>query len=157
VADLYPRIVLGASFGMESVGSDRFGDWGSRQWNVGPGLSLPLFDRGRRRTNVELRTLQQQEAAVAFQQTVLKSWHEVDDSLSAYSAEGQRVAQLGQRAQQAVAALHLAEERQRQGLSSALPVLAANATVLDAQRDLEEARTRERIALVAVYKTLGGE
>jgi NodT family efflux transporter outer membrane factor (OMF) lipoprotein len=157
VADLYPRIVLGASFGMESVGSDRFGDWGSRQWNVGPGLSLPLFDRGRRRTNVELRTLQQQEAAVAFQQTVLKSWHEVDDSLSAYSAEGQRVAQLGQRAQQAVAALHLAEERQRQGLSSALPVLAANATVLDAQRDLEEARTRERIALVAVYKALGGE
>jgi outer membrane protein TolC len=157
IADLYPRIVLGASFGLESVGSDRFGEWGSRQWNVGPSLSLPLFDRGRRRRNIELRKLQQQEAAIAFQQTVLKAWHEVDDSLSGYAAEGQRVAQLRERAAQAETTLRLAQERQRQGLSSALPVLAASAAAVDAQRDVDEARTRQRIALVAVYKSLGGE
>lgn len=157
VADLYPRIVLGANFGIESVGSDRFGEWGSRQWNVGPSLSLPLFDRGRRRSNIELRKLQQQEAAIAFQQTVLKAWHEVDDSLSGYAAEGQRVAQLRERAAQAETTLRLAQERQRQGLSSALPVLVASAAAVDAQRDVDEARTRQRIALVAVYKSLGGE
>ena len=52
VADLYPRITLGAGFGYESVGSERFGDWGSRQWHVGPTLSLPIFDNGRRRSTV---------------------------------------------------------------------------------------------------------
>lgn len=157
VADLYPRIVLGAAFGVESVGSDRFGEWGSRQWTVGPSLSLPLFDRGRRRSNIELRRLQQQEAAVAFQQAALRAWHEVDDSLSAYAAESQRAAQLQQRATQAAEVARIAQERQRQGLSSALPVLAAHAAALDAQRELLEARTRQRVALVAVYKSLGAE
>ncbi|MFS2055880.1 TolC family protein, partial [Variovorax sp. CT11-76] len=87
VAELYPRVTLGARFGNESVGHERFGDWGSRQWQVGPSLSLPIFDMGRRRSTVTLRELQQQEAAVAFQQTVLKAWHEIDGALSAYAAE----------------------------------------------------------------------
>ena len=90
MADLYPRITLGASFGFESVGSERFGDWGSRQWRLGPAISLPIFDGGRRRATVTLRELQQQEAAVAYQQTVLKAWHEIDAAMTAYTAERQR-------------------------------------------------------------------
>ena len=154
-ADLYPRIVLGASFGTESVGSSHFGDWGSRQWSVGPSLSLPLFDRGRRRANVELRTLQQQEAAVAFQQAVLKAWHEVDDAVSGYVAESQRQRQLQQRAEAAQSEQRLARTRQQQGLSSALPVLADTAQALEAQRELADSRARRQTALAAVYKALG--
>ncbi len=97
VADLYPRVTLGAGFGCESVGSERFGEWGSRQWHVGPSISLPIFDNGRRRATIELRELQQQEAAVAFQQTVLKAWHEIDSALNAYAAEGQRQVELAER------------------------------------------------------------
>jgi len=154
-ADLYPRIVLGASFGTESVGSSHFGEWGSRQWSVGPSLSLPLFDRGRRRANIELRTLQQQEAAVAFQQVVLKAWHEVDDAVSAYVAESQRQQQLQQRAEAAQAEQRLAQTRQQQGLSSALPVLADTTQALEAQRELADSRARRQTALAAVYKALG--
>jgi len=87
VADLYPRVTIGAGFGFQSADGSTFTDWGSRQWNIGPSIQLPIFDSGRRRATVNLRELQQQEAAVAYQQTVLKAWHEIDDALSAYTAE----------------------------------------------------------------------
>jgi outer membrane protein TolC len=157
VADLYPRIVLGASFGFETVGSSEFGEWGTRQWTLGPSLSLPLFDRGRRRSVIKLRQLQQQEAAVNFQQTVLKAWHEVDDDISAYVAETQRQTQLEGRTASAAQSLQLAQSRQRQGLTSALPVLSATAEALDAQRELADSTARRQIALAALYKALGDE
>src|SRR5690606_12985730 len=87
IADLYPPIPLGASFGLESVSSGRVGEWGSRQWGIGPSLSLPIFDQGRRRATVQLRRLQEQEAAVAYQRTVLDAWHEIDAALAGYAAE----------------------------------------------------------------------
>src|SRR5690606_19392927 len=89
-ADLYPRIVLGAGLGLESLETGDFSDWGSHQWSIGPRLNLPLFDQGRRRATIELRELQQQEAAIDFQRTVLAAWHEVDTALSRYTAERQR-------------------------------------------------------------------
>ncbi|MDO5654301.1 MAG: efflux transporter outer membrane subunit, partial [Brachymonas sp.] len=90
VADLYPRISLGLSAGFNAMTASKFGDWGSRTWQIGPVLSLPIFDMGRRRATVELRKLQQQEAAVAWQKTVLTAWQEVDDALINYAAEQQR-------------------------------------------------------------------
>lgn len=41
-----------------------------------------------------VRELEQQEAAVYYQQTVLKAWQEIDDSLTAYAARQQRTAAL---------------------------------------------------------------
>ena len=157
VADLYPRITLGANFGLEAVGSRKFGDWGSRQWTVGPSLSLPVFDRGRRRSVINLRELQQQEAAVAFQQAVLKAWHEVDDAISAYVAETQRDAQLLERVRDAEDDASLARARYANGLTSYMPVLSATAALLEAQRDLTESTARVHTALAALYKALGDD
>ncbi|MDH4050477.1 MAG: efflux transporter outer membrane subunit, partial [Rubrivivax sp.] len=157
VADLYPRVMLGASFGLESVDARSFGDWGSRQWGVGASLNLPLFDHGRRKATITLRELQQQEAAVAFQQTVLVAWHEVDDAISAYRAETQRQAQLTVRARSTGEDLALAQARYANGMASYLPVLAATATDLGARRDLAESRARAQTALAALFKSLGDE
>ena len=63
-----------------------FGSWGSRAFAFGPQLSLPLFNGGRLQGMVDLREAQQQEAALAYQQTVLRAWHEIDDQLSRYNA-----------------------------------------------------------------------
>ena len=100
-ADLYPSIRLGAHLGLESYLSGEFADWGSRAWSIGPSLSLPLFDHGRRKSVVQLRKLEQQEAAVDFQQTVLRAWQEIDDALNAYTAERQQARQLAERARSA--------------------------------------------------------
>ena len=109
VADLYPRITLGASFGLESVASSKFGDWGSRQWSVGPSLSIPVFDQGRRRATIVLRRASATGGRHwPYQQVVLKAWHEVDDSISSYIAETQAASRLAER-------LRLSAERRRPG------------------------------------------
>jgi NodT family efflux transporter outer membrane factor (OMF) lipoprotein len=156
VADLYPRITIGARFGFESVNASTFGDWGSRQWFVGPSLQVPIFDGGSRRATVTLRELQQQEAAVAYQQTVLKAWHEIDDALSAYSAERLRNAQLAQRERSSRDALQLARVRYDHGLTDFLVQLDAQRTWLQAQREYTESTSRLALGLVAVSKALGG-
>lgn len=151
-ADLYPRITLGLSAGLESLSGSGLDDWGSRQWSIGPSLSLPLFDNGRRRAAVQLRELQQQEAAVNFQKTVLGAWHEMDDALSAYAAERQRQQQWQQRERSTTAALALAQVRQQRGLSDAQPLLDARRAALQAQRERVRSEAALALRLLAICK-----
>jgi outer membrane protein TolC len=155
MADLYPRVVLGASFGLESTSAEKFGDWGSRQWSVGPSLSIPLFDRGRRHSIVNLRELQQQEAAVSYQQTVLKAWHEVESALAAYRAEQLRGSRLEQKVSLAEEQESLAQMRYSKGVINYLPLSTAQFSGLEAKRDLTESLGRQKTLLVALYKALG--
>lgn len=154
MAELYPRITIGASFGYESVDGGRFGDWGSRQWSIGPSLQLPLFDGGRRRATVTLRQLQQQEAAVAYQQTVLRAWHEIDDALTAYTAERQRNLRLADKERSSREALQLARVRYENGLTDFLVQLDAQRGLLQAQREHADSTSRLALGLVAVSKAL---
>ena len=156
IADLYPRIVLGASFGYESFQGHRLGEWGTRTWQIGPSLSIPIFDQGRRRSVIVLRELQQQEAAVAYQQAVLRAWQELDDALVAYGAERQRNAELRIKAQSSAEAYKLAQARYLGGLTDFLVQLDAERANLDARRDLADSDSSLYLRLVAIYKAAGG-
>lgn len=116
-ADLYPSIRLGAKFGYESYLSGEFSDWGSRAWSIGPSLNLPIFDHGRRKATVQLRELQQQEAAINYQQAVLRAWQEIDDALSSYGAEQRQARELQTRSDAAADAYQLAKARYDGGIT----------------------------------------
>ena len=100
--------------------------------------------------------MQQQEAAVAWQQTVLKAWHEIDDALSAYAAERRRHAELTLRERSSRDALQLARVRYEQGLTDFLVQLDAERTWLQARRDEAQSASQLALNLVAVTKALGG-
>jgi NodT family efflux transporter outer membrane factor (OMF) lipoprotein len=155
VADLYPRITLGASFGLESVGTAKLSAWGARDWSVGPSISLPLFDHGRRTSTITLRKLEQQEAAVSYQQTVLKAWHEVDEAVSGYTADVQHCAQLAEKVRHSEEEMGLAKVRAAKGTTSDLPYLDAQSALSRSQRDLAQGSVQRSVALVALYKALG--
>jgi len=154
-AELYPSIRLGAHFGYESYLSGEFADWGSRAWSIGPSLNLPLFDHGRRKSVVELRELEQQEAAVKYQQTVLKAWQEIDDALSAYTAERQQAQQLEARVRSAGEAYTLAQARYQGGTADFVVVLDSQRSFLQARRDLVACEGRLSTRYVAVNKAVG--
>ncbi|MGH8348836.1 MAG: efflux transporter outer membrane subunit [Pseudomonas sp.] len=154
-AEMYPSISLGARFGYESFLSGEFSDWGSRTWSVGPSLNLPLFDRGRRKSVVQLRGLEQQEAAVNYQQTVLRAWQEIDDALSAYTAERQRNEALTTRAQSAEQAYDLAQARYEGGATDFLSVLDSQRGYLQARRDLASSEGNLYLRYVMVNKAIG--
>ena len=156
-ADLYPRITLGATFGVESVGTGHLDEWAARNWSLGPSMSLPVFDHGRRSAVVTLRKLQEQEAALAYQQTVLKAWHEVDDAVTAYRAAVSEHAQLSEKAALGERERWLTEIRANGGSTSSLPNLDAQISILQIQRDLAVARAQRNVALVAVFKALGDD
>jgi len=156
VADLYPRIALNASAGFQSMVSDTFAEWGSRTWQIGPVLSLPVFDQGRRRANVELRRADQQLAAVAWRQSVLRAWGELDDALNDHAAERLRNRQLRQREAASREQLGYARARAANGLASDMAALQAEQGWRQAQADLADSDGRLRTTLVRVYKAAGG-
>jgi outer membrane protein TolC len=154
-AALYPSIRLGARLGFESYLSGEFADWGGRAWSVGPSLNLPLFDHGRRQRVVQLRELEQQEAAVAYHQTVRKAWQDIDDALSAYAAEQQQARALEARMASVANAFELTQARYRGGSTDYTAVLDGRRGLLQARRDLWASEGRLATRFVAVNKALG--
>jgi NodT family efflux transporter outer membrane factor (OMF) lipoprotein len=155
-ADLYPRISLTGSFVHQSLEAADFGNWGARQWVVGPSLSLPIFQGGRLRSVVVLRELQQQEAAVAYQRTVLGAWHEIENSLSAYAAQRRRNDELANVLAASRSAYEIAHVRYEHGLTNYLVDLDAHRTLLQAQRAYSDSSTQMGVQLVSLCKALGG-
>lgn len=156
VADLYPRITLSGSFVQQSLNASDLTEWGSRQWSVGPSISLPIFDGGRRRAVVEVRKLDQQQAAVAYQQTVLRAWHEIENALSGYSAEQERNRELATALSASREAYDIARVRYNHGMINYLAELDARRTLLQTERAYSQSNIQLGTQWVAVYKALGG-
>ncbi|KAF1053789.1 MAG: Outer membrane protein OprM [Stenotrophomonas maltophilia] len=155
-ADFYPRISLNGTFGFQALQMSNFGDWNSRTFGIGPSLSLPIFEGGRLKGMLALREAQQQEAAIAYRQTVLNAWREVDDTLSDYNADQRQLASLDQAVEHGRTALENAREQYKAGAVDFLNVLSTQRELLAAQE--QQVRSREAVALnlTLLYKALGG-
>jgi NodT family efflux transporter outer membrane factor (OMF) lipoprotein len=156
VADFYPQVTLGGSFGIQGLQPKDLWTLNSRQWSFGPSISIPIFEGGQLKSTLELRKASEQEAAVNYQRTVLKAWHDVDNALTAYEATQRRRDQLVQAVAQNQRALALATDRYQQGVSDFLDVLDAQRNLLSTQQQLAIATTNVSENLVALYKALGG-
>lgn len=155
-ADFYPRISLGASMGNQALQLSDLGSWDSRNFAIGPSISLPLFDGGRRSGTLALSEARQQEAALAYRKTVLTAWHEVAEAADAVRAQQQRHASLATAAEQTQQALGYAQEQYRAGSVDFLNVLTAQDALLRTEAALTESRAAAALAQVDLYKALGG-
>jgi NodT family efflux transporter outer membrane factor (OMF) lipoprotein len=155
-ANFYPSLNLTGSFGLQSLQFSKLFNVTSKQYAVGPGLTIPIFQGGQLRSTLQLREAQQQEAAVAFQKTVLQAWHDVDNALTAYQAEQTRRDELVQAVAENRRALSLAQSRYQQGVADFLTVLDAERSLLAAQLQLADSTTTVSSNLVSLYKALGG-
>ncbi|MFL5281788.1 MAG: efflux transporter outer membrane subunit [Rhodopila sp.] len=155
-ANFYPALNLTGSVGLQSLQWSHAFDLNSKQYALGPGLTIPLFEGGRLRATLHLREAQQEEAALNYQRTVLQAWQEVDNALTAYQAAQTRRDELAQAVSDNRQALALAQERYQQGVSGFLEVLTAQRSLLQTQIELQRATTLVSTNLVALYKALGG-
>jgi len=154
--DFYPRITLSGNIGSQAMQLSDFGSWGSRSFGIGPQFSLPLFDGGRLRGVLQLREAQQQEAAIAYQQTVLRAWHEIDDQLTAYNASQLRRDSLAEAVRQNRIALDTAQQQYVEGVVDFVTVLTVQGALLATQEQWVESSTGVSLAAVGLYKALGG-
>jgi NodT family efflux transporter outer membrane factor (OMF) lipoprotein len=155
-ANFYPSLNLTGSFGLQSLQFSNLFSLNARQYAMGPGLTIPIFEGGQLRSTLQLRQAQQQEAAITFQKTVLQAWHDVDNALTAYKTEQTRRDELVQAVAENRRAVALAQSRYAQGVADFLSVLDAERSLLQTQQQLAQSTTDVSSNLVALYKALGG-
>ena len=155
-ADFYPRISLTGNIGLQAFELSDLGSWDSQRFSIGPSLYLPIFQGGRLQRNLELSEARHRIAGIAYQQTVLKAWHEVDDALSSYITEKNRHEQLQLAFEQNKAALNMMENNYKQGISDFTSVLIAQRSLLSSQSNLVDCATNSALSVVSLYRALGG-
>lgn len=155
-ADFYPSIRLSGNVGFQSMQLSDFGGWDSRRFGIGPQLSLPIFEGGRLSGVLKLREAQQQEAALHYQQVVLRAWHEIDDVLRLYNASQLRRDLLAEAVRQNRVALQTAQQQYVEGAVDFLNVLSVQGALLASEEQWVESSAAVSQALVGLYKALGG-
>jgi outer membrane protein, multidrug efflux system len=155
VADLFPRLTLTASGGLQSETAGSLFEWASRFGSFGPALTLPVFDRGRWKT-VHLYRVRAQESALNYERTVLNALHEVENALAAYRADQDRRAWLDAAVAQNLDALSLSRQRYESGVASFIEVLDVERTWQQNRLSLADSTTAVTTDLVRLYRALGG-
>ena len=125
-------------------------------WSVGAGLTQSIFNAGRIRSRVALSKAEQEEAVLAYQQTIQQSLREVSDALVGYRKGRDFREQQQSLNRAATDARRLADIRYRGGATSYLEVLDSDTRMFSAQLDVAQAELSELLSLVQVYRALGG-
>ena len=155
-SDLFPRFFLTGAVGLQSLDSADFLNAGSRSWSLGPSLKWPIFSAGRIRQNIQVQKARELQAALRYEEVVLKSLEEVENALVSFGKEQERHRALNDAERATRRAASLATEQHRAGLVDFLTVLEAERSLLATQE--EQARSERSLGqdLIRVYKALGG-
>ena len=154
-AAYFPRISLTGFLGYQSGALSNLFTSGSRTAGFGPQILLPAFSAGQY-ADVEVGAADEQVAVVEYRRTVQTAFREVSNALVAYAKI--RQARLGQ--DQLVATLRdrvrLAYLRYQGGVDNLLSALDADRDLFSAELLAAQGRRNELLALVQLYKALGG-
>jgi multidrug efflux system outer membrane protein len=155
-AEYFPRISLTGFFGAQSRALTDLLSGPAVLATGTIGATAPIFNAGRTRANVQFTEAVQREALVNYQRAIHTAFRDVSDSLAEY---GKRSEQRGQQ-ERLVDALRestrLATDRYRGGLDSYLPVLDAQRNLFQGELELAQLRQQELVAIVQLYRALGG-
>ncbi|NYE61585.1 NodT family efflux transporter outer membrane factor (OMF) lipoprotein [Duganella sp. 1224] len=155
-AQRYPRLTLSGSVGVanfRAAGDNTRTD----TWTIGPvALSLPLFDAGRRRANVDAASARYETAVVSYRATVRQAVSEVEQALvnldsTASRAGDAQTALEGYRANYAAV-----DERYKNGMASLFELEDARRTRLAAEQTVINLQRERSAAWVALYRAAGG-
>lgn len=155
-ADLFPRFTLSGALGLQSSEFSNWGDSSSAFWSIGPGMTIPIFNAGRLRSNVAVQRARTDQALAAYEQTVLRSLEEVENALVAYRKEYVRRASLARAVDANQRAVALSQQLYQRGLSTFLDVLDAQRELYVTQDDLVRSDATVSSNAVTLFKALGG-
>ena len=158
-AQFFPQISLtgggGGTFGRSSA----FSSLMSSQlgiWSYGAQVSQPIFTGGALKGNLNLAKSENQQALIAYRQTIQRAFGDVSDALIGY----EKLHQVRLRQEDSVADLResvrLSNMRYSGGTTTFLEVLDGQRALFAAELTLAQARGNEYQSLVQLYRSLGG-
>jgi NodT family efflux transporter outer membrane factor (OMF) lipoprotein len=155
-AAFFPTITLGLLGGFES---GQFPNWltgPSALWAVGATAAETVFDAGRRRAVSDQTIAAYDEMIADYQQTVLVSFQQVEDSLSDLRVLDEEAKTQDAAVAAANRALEQSTNRYKGGLDTYLTVITAQNAALSNQRVAVSLLTRRLTSTVLLVKALGG-
>ena len=106
--------------------------------------------------NLDATEARQQQALIQYHQTILEAFREVEDALIAYQkfrlirTQKRKLVELNRHA------VELSEARYEEGLADYLDVLDSQRELFTAELDLTQMQRAQLVAVVRLYKALGG-
>lgn len=152
----YPSITLSGSAGWTNSAGAMIVNPGKFLASAVGSLTQPLFARGQLLGQLKISKAQQEEASLAFQQTLLNAGSEVNDALTAWQTSRGKSQLLDRQVaslQKAVKSTSLLMEH---GTTTYLEVLTAKQNLLMAQLTQTANRFSEIQSVITLYCALGG-
>jgi NodT family efflux transporter outer membrane factor (OMF) lipoprotein len=155
-ADLYPHFSLTGVAGLESLYFSSFGNASSGYYQIGPGVTWRIFDAGKIRFQVRAESARTAAASAAYERSVLNAFRDVETALVSYANAKVRRNELAAESAADAQATDVAKLLYERGVESFLPVLDAERSLYAADDALAQSDRDSALALVALYKSLGG-
>jgi len=155
-AAFFPRISLTGSYGTSSSEFDGLFDSGTESWSFMPQITLPIFDAGRNRANLDLAQLRENIAVAEYEKAIQTAFREVADGLAARSTLDEELAAQTDLLEATQRRMELSELRYRSGVDSSLQRLDAQRALFEAQQSMLQTRLLRLSSLVDLYRALGG-
>jgi multidrug efflux system outer membrane protein len=156
VAEFFPKIGRTALVGKVSPELSAFTAGGANAWGLAANATGPLFEGGRLVGQYRQTKAAKEEALLHYQQITLTALRDVSDAL----ISRERLAQAREQRSRQVTALQnavkLSSERYVAGKASYYEVLEAQQQLFPAELNLARTQRDQLLAIVALYKGLGG-
>jgi NodT family efflux transporter outer membrane factor (OMF) lipoprotein len=155
-ANLFPAVGVVGSIGSQSQGWGTTPNTATHIWSFGPSAIWPLLDFGALDAVADIAELQAHLQLLNYRRTIISAVQEVDTALDAYSAQQDRLKNLGDAMIAGQRAVDLATERYNRGLTDFLNVVDAERQFDDLQLQYSIAQVAQGEQFVQLYKSLGG-
>ncbi|MFC7498534.1 efflux transporter outer membrane subunit [Enterovirga sp. GCM10030262] len=153
-AELYPALRLTGDIGASALSIGGLVD--AIAGGIFGGLSQTLFDGGRLRSQVRSQEAATDAALATYRQSVLVALEDVENGLVALDAAKERQQQFAIALDAANNTAILARSQYRAGLTDFQTLLEAERSLLSARDGVDSSRAEQALALVQLYRALGG-
>ena len=155
-AAFYPNINLLAFVGFQSIG---FGQMISNAGSIagaGPAISLPIFDGGRRRSNLSAKTAAYDNAVENYNGALIHALQDVSDQLVVLQSNAKQLTEAQTAVNLASKSYTLAQTAYRAGLSNYLHVLDARIQLIRQQETIAQMQSVRLESYANLMRALGG-
>jgi len=155
-ADLYPSFGLSGFFGLQSGSLSSLFNGSALAWGLQSPVQWNIFNGGRIANNIGIQNALLRERLLQYQQKVLKAIEEVDNAIYSFNWNRVRAGHLLSATDAISEAVDLVLVQYNTGLTDFNNVLVTQRDLLSQQDQLIVTQTNIEVALVALYKALGG-
>ncbi|RYJ64208.1 AdeC/AdeK/OprM family multidrug efflux complex outer membrane factor [Pseudomonas songnenensis] len=155
-AAFFPRISLTGAAGTASSELSGLFDGGSGYWSFSPSISVPIFNAGQLRANLDYAQISKNIQISQYEKAIQTAFREVADGLAAQATYTRQVQAQRDLLQTSEDYYNLAERRYRTGVDSYLTVLDAQRQLFNVQQQLIGDRLAQMTSEVNLFKALGG-